>query len=66
VEVGANELVAKMYEFCRALEQPCRMQVSSRTEPEPRDYVTWCFSNPLNARAFRKAFGGVLVTVTDD
>jgi hypothetical protein len=66
VEVGADELVAKMYEFCRVLELPCRMQTSPRTAAEPRDHVIWCFLNPLNARAFQKAFGGVLMTITED
>jgi hypothetical protein len=64
VQAGGNELLAKMYEFCRALELPFQMGTSPRSERW--DYVTWCFLNPLHARAFQKEFGGALMTVTED
>jgi hypothetical protein len=65
VPVAADKLVtdviATMYQFCRVLELPCRMQTR-----EAWDHVIWRFANPMHARTFQREFGGELITTTTE
>jgi hypothetical protein len=54
-----------MHEFCRAREMTYRTHELPR-KPGVREYVVWCFANPIHAHVFRRHFGGERITITEE
>jgi hypothetical protein len=71
VQVLADQAIADMYGFCRALNLPCRMGPLASNDSNVKDNgtwnrVIWCFANPLHARTFHRNFGGEFKTVIEE